>query len=578
MKNTIYFIVIVLCFITSVTGQHNATLDLKDSESLYKVPKEQVVLYTNTSFLFAGEYLYYSFHCLEINSYLPSKISKVGYVTLIDEDKNIVIRQKLRLENGKASGDFFVPATVPSGNYKIIGYTKWMLNWKTFFSNDISIINPYLEDQKAILGGSIQNSKFDSNRVISNNLNDLKLNLTSGAFKKRSKVTFKIENQDKLKGKFSLSVRKLDPINLGESPKKVVFNDTDIVANNKLMYLPEFRGELISGKIIPQSDDIKTLNIKVSLSIPNEEGLVLKLSTTNEEGVFHFNVNEKYIAQGAVIQVVGEKKESYKIKLDQHPSIDFSEIEFKKLIITPAMKKYIVERSVHNQIENGYFGHKPDTVITSPPTFSYDHENMLIYNLDDYTRFKTIKETLVEIIDNVWSQKVNDKNVFQVRTINGYDHSDLSNIKPLVVIDGVLIQDHDLLVNYDARKVKRISVMREKYVLGMDVYEGIIMFQTYNGDYKLPNQEEYIINTELFAPEIAKKYFKQTYSPEKRQATKHVPDFRYQLLWDPHFAIDEHYKTVSFYTSDIEGKFKISLNGFTEEGVSISISETFVVE
>ena len=40
-----------------------------------------------------------------------------------------------------------------SGNYKIIAYTQWMRNSdiQNFYQNDISIINPFQENQKSIL-------------------------------------------------------------------------------------------------------------------------------------------------------------------------------------------------------------------------------------------------------------------------------------------------------------------------------------------------------------------------------------------------------------------------------------------
>ena len=47
-------------------------------------------------------------------------------------------------------GDFFLPADVVSGNYKIIAYTQWMKNGidQHYFQSNIVIINPM---QKLIL-------------------------------------------------------------------------------------------------------------------------------------------------------------------------------------------------------------------------------------------------------------------------------------------------------------------------------------------------------------------------------------------------------------------------------------------
>ena len=91
-------------------------------------PKENIFVHYNTSLLFAGEYLYYKVYCLNATHNQLSKLSKVAYVELISEDKQKVFRHKISLKNGLGQGDFFISTSIPSGNYKIIAYTQWMLS------------------------------------------------------------------------------------------------------------------------------------------------------------------------------------------------------------------------------------------------------------------------------------------------------------------------------------------------------------------------------------------------------------------------------------------------------------------
>ena len=74
---------------------------------------------------------------------------------MVGENGLVIFKHKLRLEDGYGHGDFFIPVSVSSGNYKLIGCTRWMLNWgeEVFFQEDISILNPYTNAQKPFLGG-----------------------------------------------------------------------------------------------------------------------------------------------------------------------------------------------------------------------------------------------------------------------------------------------------------------------------------------------------------------------------------------------------------------------------------------
>lgn len=574
------FFIIILSFLNKSFGQIVAVKQ-NDVAIVSQIPKERTYLHVNTSLFFTGEYLYYSLYCLDAETSVPSTISKIAYVELVSEEGVVIFKQKLKLKNGKSSGDYFIPVTVPSGNYKIIGYTKWMINWGKFFEKDISIINPYLENQKTILDDSetIEESPF----VITNSENkdglSINLNEKTGT---RSKVIVKIKNRALKKGNFSLSISHQSQIknNSKSEIHSVLKNNFDAhIFANKRIHLPELRGELISGKVIPKDSDISLENVKVSLSIPNGDSYILKLATTNEMGEFYFNIDESYNTSTGIFQVVGQEKENYDISLDSNLFLDYSKLKFNRFYINESMKNLISERSIHNQIENGYFDVKPDSIIISPPVFSFNHDDMIVYSLDDYTRFKTIKETLVEIVNNVWAEKRDGKYVFQVRTFaTSHDYYNLPDLKPLVLIDGILMQDHDPLMQFDARKVKSINVIRNKYVYGHNIYQGAIIIQTIDGNYKLANMQKYIVNSELFAPHVSKNHFKQIYDIENKTVTNHIPDYRYQLFWEPYFFIEEDEKEFSFYTSDVTGTFVISLEGFLDDGKPVSISKTFEVK
>jgi hypothetical protein len=150
---------------------------------------EKVHISTNSNTLLTGEKLYYTITCLNKNSSSFSTLSKIAYVELISSDKEMVYKTKLVLNKSKSNGDYFIPSTLKTGNYKLIAYTNWMLNASPLELDmvDLSIINPYqVPDYKKV---QIQNNEqlYDQN---TGSLNTL-YGFEKKKYGKREKVTLK---------------------------------------------------------------------------------------------------------------------------------------------------------------------------------------------------------------------------------------------------------------------------------------------------------------------------------------------------------------------------------------------------
>ncbi len=588
LKKTPTILFSFLCLATSLVSSFGQVPLKSQSEvnGYAIIPQETIFVHFNTSFLFAGEYLYYKVYCFNQSAKKLSDISKIAYIELIGEDGDKVFSQKVRLEKGEGEGDFFVPVTIPSGNYKLVAYTHWMQNGgnTNHFQNDLSILNPYQGNQTAILedskskdsiyinsiGPSINNSIYDQ----AGNNNLLSLTTDGNNFGKRSKVSLTMKSlRDSIAyGTYSISVRKMDavavPARMDVVSFKSLFGNSvnSISKQGDFVYLPEVRGELLTGKVVQKESGEPIANINVALSIPGLE-YVLKIANTDSNGTYYFNLNEHYSGLHAVLQVLGDDRKIYKLLPNENASKwDFSDLKFNSFHITKDMKEMIRERSIYNQIENGYFSAKPDTIKSAPEMAPFNLKSAETYDLDDYVRFSTIKETTLEFISNVYTKKTkNGEEVFQVREPDTYLES---VFLPLVVVDGFLVQDQQNIINYNARKIKTILILRDKYIFGQQIYKGIIAMESIDGDYNLNLYGDYAKNVELFKPLPKKDYFHQVYPEENKSELAHIPDFRYQLFWNPEVKLKQEERTIDFYTSDIPGTYEIELEGFTNKGQS----------
>lgn len=310
----------------------------------------------------------------------------------------------------------------------------------------------------------------------------------------------------------------------------------------------------------------------MGISIPGEN-FFLRIVNTKENGHFLFNLSTPSNSN-AYLQILGDDKDEFGIEIDNAPSIDHSQLQFEDFFITREMENFIQRRSIYNQIENSYFEVKQDSVFPVSEELPFFGTITESYNLDDFTRFPTLRETFVEIINfaRVGRDK-SGKPVLELTLLNLPGSQ--TGLKPLVIVDGLLVQDHEDIINYDARKIQSIGLLREKYFLGTQIYQGIFFIETIGGDFFNEINKKFLHKTELIIPPPAKTFFFPTY--QMAASNNRIPDLRTQLYWKPSVKLNSGKTSVEFYTSDIEGNYEIVINGFTGNGDPIHLVKDFRV-
>ncbi len=527
---------------------------------------EKVFLTLNSNIFLTGEKLLYSLHCINSQNF-PSKISKIAYVEILDSNKKVILRQKLFMNGNNAYGEFFIPTSLKTDNYIVIAYTNWMLNLDSslLFNEVISIINPYEKIEK--------NEIFKQDSIIMNNEiqnnSDLVINLNKNVFSNRELVSLKVKliSDDYSNGNYTLSVRKLDSLNFNQKNEKTIVNNFE--KTNEIKILPELRGENISGSIESKSKS-EVKNIIIALSIPGDN-FVVKTVKTNSKGEFLFILDKKNYNSNISIQVFDEYKEDFIIKIKKPETPDYNKIPFpKKIYITSDLKNIIEEKSIANQIENAYFNQKRDTIFRIKNQKEFYKPIAKDFILDDFTRFSSTEETITEVIKEMYYRKSKNKYTIGLRD---YNVNNQTSQPALVMIDGLIIQDLNELFEYKMNNVYKISLVAGGYYYGSSVFNGLINFVTKEKNFVSKLKGDFIIKPQIERPFPEIVYNKIDYS--KNNKLDRIPDYRYQLLWEPNFDFG---KEISFYTSDVSGKFEIKIEGFSESGKFISFSDYFEVK
>lgn len=337
-------------------------------------------------------------------------------------------------------------------------------------------------------------------------------------------------------------------------------------AQSKITLMPEVREELLSGRVL-KNDGSSAANSMVVFSAP-ESPYHIRSAETDENGLFtlpYESGDKAFFAYMCVWPVSSE----YTILvnnqfLDNDPDFDYS--------ITPLdsnQVKEIVARSIRNQIENAYYEGQKDTTMRNNwlPQFPFDSK----YILDEYTRFRTIKETFTEFILGA-SVREGRSPIFKAF----YEYSGAQdNYPPLLLLDGVLVSDQKL-VDYSPYKVESISVLSKRYFLGSLIADGVLSLETKEGNMdQFPLEDDYT-KIELLG---LSKSIENSSSNQDPNMSPTKPDQRDQLLWLPNFEVTPSSSAaIKFFTSDVLGTFEMVIEGYTLGGQPVSIIREFEVK
>ena len=343
---------------------------------------------------------------------------------------------------------------------------------------------------------------------------------------------------------------------------------------NDTVWVPEQRGELLSGRVLERGTNSPVAGRPVAISLPGKDFQLLS-AETNSEGRFYAYLNAPFTGDTGFVELLEGPEGDYAFEVDDLTAWRGSLGEFRSVQIDSAHQEAIIRRSVHNQIENSYYQVKPDTVIALLPEISYFGHFPKSYDLDAYTRFPTLRETLLEVVENVLVRREGGNNyAIRVRVPLQPGQEFTPDVPSLVTVDGIMVPDHGTLLDFNARRIRYIRVVQENLVWGGRSYQGMVAIETLDGDYGDTWNSESGARFGFRRAEPLKNYFRQP----QEGADPHVPDFRHQLLWEPKIYLEGDRIPFTFMTSQVPGRYAIDLEGYTTYGKPISLTTTFMVK
>ena len=342
-------------------------------------------------------------------------------------------------------------------------------------------------------------------------------------------------------------------------------------------YPPEYRGAIISGKIVDNHTGTAAKTpLQAYLSVPGNRTQFTTV-LCDEEGRVHFELKDFYGGQEIIVQTNPLKDSNYRVEITSPFAETYTNDPLPPLVLPLADSGVLTDDGVAMQVLNRYIGERlkqarlPDIADTS---LFYDRPDFS-YLLDNYVRFTTMEEVMREYVT-----------LMLVKRKEGHYHLPLFDVTynrffeedPLILLDGVPIFNIDSLVALDPLKIRRLHTVNRRIFMGPVNFDGIMNWTTYKGDLGGYILDPHATVVDYEGLQLRREFYSPSYATDGETAS-HLPDFRTVLYWSPAVPMSSTGKgTLSFYSSDVPGKYVVIAEGITRDGTAGSGMTSFDVK
>ena len=532
--------------------------------------RERVYLQTDKQFYLSGELVWMKFIATDLDQRL-SDVSKVGYVELLDS-ASAVVQARLVLEKGVGNGCLQLPSTLPTGNYRLVAYTRYMRNEgeEVFFEKPLAVVNTFVTNETLLTDTLLPAYSFTRRE------GPVSVSPDRMTYDTRSGGEIRINGLPPDLQTLSVSIAGIDLYKPSARSGIVDWKQNMPTTGSSpadRKFLAEYEGPILTGKVIDLSTGECSSKEAVSPLLAFSGGEIRlfggQLGAAGEVTFF-----TKHISGTHEIVTVALSPSSSRYRVDiESPYATHPEKELPALRLNPAWQDELVKRSVGLQVLHAY---RSDSLVrekAEKPWFQWQPD--WSYLLDEYTRFTTMEEVVIEFIPGLRFRKMDGVRRLAVLTEERIGYT-IGN--SLVLLDGIPITDHEIIFKYDPLKIRKIDVYKGKYVFGGQIFDGIASFSSYEHNYPglvVDNSTQFFDYEGTQAQRI---FYMPAYRTEAEKRSP-VPDFRHTLLWRPDIrTAGESFISIPFTTSDLTGDFTITIEGLTQTGEALYATEQFQVK
>jgi hypothetical protein len=538
---------------------------------------EEIYLQIDREKYIAGENIWFSIYTSDRKTGKLSAKSAVAYVELLNPWNKPVIQTRFQLSGGRGEGNFLLPDSISSGIYTVRAYTNWMKNFLPYncFSFDINVYNPF---KGSYFWRKVDSAVSSDIRLISlPNKNESTVNLRADTiYGRREKVSLKIgisNNKADQSGITEMSIS-VTPADVSASCRWI--NDYMIPGTDSKQYRFESDGHYLSGKIKYRRSNVSDLSDFLYMSVQGKVA-EFKYAVIDTAGHFTFVLPLDYKLKNLILQPehadnnmileiepsfswILPESHTYKETFNNSRLDAFSGLSFNYQAVKiygTRLKKEIVTNDNSNLKKRRFYG------IPEMEIF-----------LDDYIRLPVMQEVFFELVPGVLLRSI--KSGYDIKIVNPLTGNYYSE-PPLVMIDGVIINDLTVLADLNPDIVEKIEVVKTPYLIGDLILHGIVNVITRSGDFSNITIPDYAVVLPYRVVDKPDTFIAVDYT-DKKNSLSRIPDLRNTLYWNPSVKMDRNEEAeIEFWTSDLPGTYTINIQGISATGEKLSLNKSFMV-
>lgn len=559
---------------------------------------EKTYISTDREIYVSGDKIWCSAFCVDAaNGLRPSSLSAIAYVEIVSEDGTLE-SGKIALSEGRGAGTIEIPATAPTGNYRIVAYTAYTKNTPGFnpqehISKTISIFNTSTKERVKNGVKILSDSEYDALRTPastpagthttgthSSSTYNAGTQPAAGALSiachrnAEGYLEVVLTNNSATPADLSLSLSNRDGIIPPDNTSIGAFmgaaasaaQASSSAAAATAAELPEYEGEIIRGRIAgATTDEIEGLKGRSAfISVPTEKS-DLYSSIVDNDGMIKFVTNNIYGTKEMVCEIEDNDLARCHIELIS-PFVSPKLKGIPALQMAPSIKEDLQRRGLSVQLCRSF---SADTLASLMPI----RENPLIpsydaieYKLDDYKRFPVMRELFIEFINEIKVRRVDGKEQLKVKTHLEERVSLFDKNNSLIMVDGIPVFDHSQVIEYDPLLVESVVVYPYKYYTGWRSFCGMANFVTYKKN--LPGIK--------FNDGVRVVQFKGCSYPMAftcQEIGEDFPDYRELLYWHPQIKLPAgESSSIKVKIPANVKEIRICAEGMIENGTPFSIT------
>jgi len=341
-------------------------------------------------------------------------------------------------------------------------------------------------------------------------------------------------------------------------------------------YPLEYHGAIVTGRVVDaRTGNPAAQNIQGYLSVPGTRTQFTS-ATCDQGGRIHFEMKDFY-GGPEVVALTNPEDSAYRIEINNPFAEKYTETPLPMFEFPRMDSGLLTDKNVAMQVLNRYGGErlKRFTLLPGIDTSVFYYKADHSYLLDDYTRFTTMEEVLREYVVLILVQRRQGHFHLPVLDVN---NNLFFETDPLILLDGVPVFNIDSLIALDPLKMRKLETVQHRYFMGGVTFPGILNWTTYKGDlggYILDPRATVVDYEGL---QLEREFYAPSYATDE-QAASHLPDFRNVLYWAPQLPTNGQGRgALSFYSSDLPGKYVIVVEGLAEDGRAGTGIASFEVE